>query len=153
MIMRVAAKAPASVTQNMPGRPSVKKKSMKSRPAALESRIEVVSPTSVAAPCRLEETAMQITAGTGEIRRRLQMASATGATMSTVATLSTKAEMIPAKRDSATTIQRTECTREMIMSLKRPGIFDSMKRNTVPMVPAIIIMTFQSISRMASGRV
>ena len=94
-----------------------------------------------------------MTAGTGEIRRRLQMASATGAIIRTVATLSTKAEMIPAKSESATIIQSTEWTRRMIMSLRRPGIFDSMKKKTVPMVPAIIMITFQSISRRASGSV
>ena len=38
----------------------------------------MVSPTSVAAPCRFEETEMQMMAGTGEISRRLQMARATG---------------------------------------------------------------------------
>ena len=36
-------------------------------PAYPPSRIEVVSPTSVAAPCRLEATDMAITDGTGEI--------------------------------------------------------------------------------------
>ncbi len=90
--------------------------------------MEVVSPTSVAAPCRLEETEMQIIGATGEIFSRLQTASATGATMSTVATLSTKAEMIPAKRDSTTTSHFTLCTWLISLSEMRCGILDSINR-------------------------
>ena len=56
----------------------------------------VVSPTSVAAPCRLLETAMAIIKGTELVFSFLQISSATGATIRTVATLSTNAEMIPA---------------------------------------------------------
>ena len=55
--------------------------------------IDVVSPTSVAAPCRLEETAIERIIGTGEIFSFLQIAMPTGATISTVATLSINAEM------------------------------------------------------------
>ena len=61
--------------------------------------MEVVSPTRVAAPCRLEETAMDRIIPTGLIFSFRQMASPTGATISTVATLSIKALMMPAKRD------------------------------------------------------
>ena len=39
--------------------------------------MDVVSPTSVAAPCRLEETAMQMSSATGEIFSFLAMDSAT----------------------------------------------------------------------------
>ena len=61
--------------------------------------MDVVSPTSVAAPCKLEETAMDRIIGTGLIFSFLQTAMPTGATMRTVATLSMKAEIMPAKRD------------------------------------------------------
>ena len=61
--------------------------------------MEVVSPTRVAAPCRLEETAMASSIPTGLILSFLQMARPTGAIISTVATLSMKAETIPAKSD------------------------------------------------------
>ena len=72
--------------------------------------MEVVSPTSVAAPCRLEETAMAITSGTGEIFSCFATASPTGATISTVATLSTKAEITPANRPSTTAAHRASRT-------------------------------------------
>ena len=152
-MMRALSSAPHSVTQNMPGLPSAKKKSMKSRPAALANRMDVVSPTSVAAPCRLEEMAMQMMAGTGEMCSFLHRASATGATISTVATLSTKAEITPANRDSTTTSHLTLWIWETRMSLIRWGILDSMNRNTVPMVPVIIRITFQSICPRASPTV
>jgi len=58
----------------------------------------VVSPTKVAAPCRFEETAIAITLGTGDIFSFFAMVTATGATIKTVATLSTKAEIIPANK-------------------------------------------------------
>ena len=55
-------------------------------------------------------------AGTGEVFTFLQKASATGAIISTVATLSTKAETIPAKRESATTTHFILGILEMRMS-------------------------------------
>ena len=71
---------------------------------------------------------MQMMAGTGEIFRRLQMARATGAIISTVATLSTKAEISPAKSERARTIHLTELTRAMMKSLSCIGMRESMKR-------------------------
>ena len=62
----------------------------------------VVSPTKVAAPCRLDDTAIAMIKGTGLVFSFLQISSAIGATIKTVATLSTNAEMIPAKRANAT---------------------------------------------------
>ena len=62
----------------------------------------VVSPTRVAAPWRLEETAMAMRMGMGLVFSFLQISKATGATISTVATLSTKAEITPANRDRHT---------------------------------------------------
>ena len=93
------ASAPSSTAKKIPGRPSIQKNSIKSIFAYAPSMIDVVSPTRVAAPCRLEETAMDRIMGTGEIFSFLQTAIPTGATMRTVATLSTKAEITPAKSD------------------------------------------------------
>ena len=92
--------APSSTPQKMPGpalhpEESQRSSSPQSRPAGCC----VVSPTSVAAPCKLDDTAMAMSTGTGE---SLQLAgrwpSPTGATISTVATLSTKALMNPASK-------------------------------------------------------
>ena len=88
---------------------------------------------------------MAMTIGTGLIFSRLEMAMATGATISTVATLSTKAEMSPANRASITTAHFTLGTWARRISAIRAGIRDSMNRDTMPMVPAIIISTFQSM--------
>ena len=74
------------------------------------------------------------------------MASATGATMSTVATLSTKAEMMPANSASATAAICTLGTLSMIISARRAGMRLSMNSCTRPIVPAIISSTFQSIA-------
>ena len=115
--------APASTTQNMPGLPSSTKKSEKSRFAALASRIEVVSPTRVAAPWRFDETAMQIMLGTGEMLSFLHSASATGAIIRTVATLSTNAETMPAK-----IAHLTLGIFDIRTSLISCGILDSIKR-------------------------
>ena len=101
----------------------------------------MVSPTRVAAPWRLEETAMAMIMGTGLIFNRLEMAMATGATMRTVATLSTNA----ANRASITTAHLTLGTWARSTSAIRAGIRDSMNSDTMPMVPAIIISTFQSM--------
>ena len=109
--------------------------------AKLPSRMLVVSPTSVAAPCRLEETAMEMITGTGEIFSLRAMARPTGATMSTVATLSTKALMTPANSASIHTAHLTSGTRTMSISARRAGILLSMNSATVPMVPAIISRT------------
>ena len=69
--------------------------------------MDVVSPTSVAAPWRLEETEMQMSRLTGEIFSFLASARPTGAIMSTVATLSMKAETTPAKRERMTAAHMT----------------------------------------------
>ncbi len=60
--------------------------------AAEASSTEVESPTSVAAPSRLADTAMPMRNDTGETRNLFETSSAIGAIMSTVATLSMKAE-------------------------------------------------------------
>ncbi len=143
--MAVAATAPACTTQNMPGLPSSQKKSRKSRLAWPPRRMEVASPTRVAAPCKLEAMATAMTLVTGEIPCFLAILMATGATISTVATLSTKAEMMPENRDKATMAQRTVGVFSRIMSASKAGMRDSMNKETIPMVPAIIKITFQSI--------
>ena len=76
-------------------------------PAYPPSNMLVVSPTIVAAPCRLEETAMAINTGTGEIFSFLEIANPTGATISTVATLSTNALTIPANSANTVTAHLT----------------------------------------------
>jgi len=113
---------------------------------ALPKRIDVVSPTSVAAPSRLEPIAIAMIAGTGEIFNLREMVMAIGATMSTVATLSTNAEMTAANTDKAMMATFRLGDFSMILSARSAGIFDSMKMATSPMVPAIIMMTFQSMA-------
>ena len=127
-IISALTTAPASTTQNIPALPSSIKKSEKSRFAAFARSIEVVSPTSVAAPWRFEDIAMQIIEGTGEISSFLQKAIATGAIISTVATLSTKAETMPAKSERATTTHLTFGIFEIRISDMSCGILDSIKR-------------------------
>ena len=146
------ARAPSSTPQKMPGRPSIQKKSKKFISAKPPSSILVVSPTMVAAPWRLEETAMAISTGTGEMDSRRAMARPTGAIISTVATLSTKALMTPAKRASTVTAPRTSGTWRISCSARRRGIRLSMKRETVPMVPAIISSTLKSTAPSAWPR-
>ena len=108
--------------------------------------MDVVSPTRVAAPCKLDETAMQMSSATGDILSFFAIDSATGAIIRTVATLSTNADTTPANTDSATATHMTLgvfCSRRSAM---RSGIFDSMNSATVPIVPASIKRTFQSMA-------
>ena len=114
--------------------------------------MDVVSPTSVAAPCRLEDTAMAMMTGTGLMSSFLASASATGATISTVATLSTKAEISPANRESATTAHLVLGTFSIMISAISAGMRDSINSTTVPMVPAIISRTFQSMAAGTSAQ-
>ncbi len=125
----------------MLGLPLSQKNSMKFMSAKPPSRILVVSPTSVAAPCRLEDTAMAISTGTGEILSLREIASPTGATISSVATLSTKALTTPANRLSAVTAHRTFGTFAIISSARRAGMRLSMNSVTMHMVAEIISST------------
>ena len=84
---------------------------------------------------------------TGEILSFFAMVMATGATMRTVATLSTKAEIIPANSARETMAHLTFGVFSMIISARRAGIFDSMNKETIPIVPAIIMITFQSTAK------
>ncbi len=144
---KVETTAPACTTQNMPGLPSRTKKSRKSKLAWPPSIMAVVSPTKVAAPCKLEDTAIAMMLGTGETFNFFAMVKATGATMSTVATLSIKAEIMPANRDKAMIAHLTLGVLRIIKSASRAGILDSINKETIPIVPAIIMMTFQSTAK------
>ena len=112
----------------------------------------VVSPTRVAAPCRLELTAMPMMKGTGLVLSFLQISRATGATISTVATLSTKAEITPANSDSATAAHWTLGTFSITRSASNSGMRLSINNATRPMVPAIIRITFRSMAGQISFR-
>ena len=112
----------------------------------------VVSPTSVAAPCRLEETAMPMMKGIGLVSSFLHISSATGAIISTVATLSMNAEIMPANSASATAAICTLETRSITRSASSAGILLSMNSATRPIVPAIISSTFRSMEGMISCR-
>ena len=101
----------------------------------------VVSPTRVAAPWRLEETEIAISTGTGEILSLREMASPTGATIRSVATLSTKALTTPAKRLSTVTAHMTFGTLHIIISASLAGMRLSIKSVTVHMVAEIISST------------
>ena len=94
--------APSSTAKNILGLPSTKKNFTKFILAYDPSMIDVVSPIRVAAPCKFDDTEMAIKAFTGDIFNFLQIASPIGATIKTVATLSTKADTIPANIASTT---------------------------------------------------
>ena len=119
---------------------------MKLMPVALPSIMEVVSPTKVAAPCKLEDTAIAMMPGTGEMLSFLERLSAMGATMSTVATLSTNALTNPANSESAMIAHLTLGILAMRRSASNAGILDSMKSATMPIVPEMTMSTFQSIA-------
>lgn len=87
---------------------------------------------------------MAIMLGTGEILSFFAMVSATGATIKTVATLSIKADMMPAKSDNEMMAHFTLGVFSMIISARSDGILDSINNETTPIVPAIIRITFQS---------
>ena len=84
---------------------------------------------------------MAISTGTGEIFSLREMASPMGATISTVATLSTNALMMPANSASAVTAHLTSGTFEMSTSASLAGILLSTNRLTIPIVPPIIKST------------
>ena len=106
----------------------------------------MVSPTSVAAPCRFDDTAMAMIMPTGLIFCFLAMARAMGAIISTVATLSMKADTNPANSESMMTAHLTLGTFSRSRSASSCGIFDSISSATVPMVPAIISSTLKSMA-------
>ena len=96
------AKAPISTAKNIDSFPSSTKKSKKLISANPASIIDVVSPTKVAAPCKLDETAILIITGTGETFSFFEIAMPIGASIKTVATLSIKAETSPLNTERTT---------------------------------------------------
>ena len=105
-----------------------------------------MSPVSVAAPSRLENIEMHIIGITGEILNFFATTSTIGAIISTVATLSINADTIPANTARATVIHLIFGVFFIMNSASNSGIFDSMNRDTKPMVPSIIKSTLKSIS-------
>jgi len=83
--------------------------------------------------------------GTGFVRNLRQSSSATGATMRTVATLSTNAEITPANSAMHTAVICTVGTLSIKRSAKREGMRLSINSATRPMVPAIMRSTLKSI--------
>ena len=90
--------------------------------------IDVVSPTSVAAPCRFDETEMQMSICTGEVLSCFATARPIGAIIRTVATLSIKAEIKPENSEISTTAHMVFGAMRSSRSAMRSGIFDSMKK-------------------------
>ena len=89
--------------------------------------MDVVSPTSVAAPCRLDDTEIERIIPTGSIFNFLHMASPIGATISTVDTLSMKADIMPAKSDMRMVTHMAFLLVDSSMSARRTGIPESIK--------------------------
>ena len=136
-------RAPVSTAKMIPGFPWNQKKSLNPMFMYPPRRMDVVSPTSVAAPCRLLDTAIEMIMGTGLVLIFFATASPTGATMSTVATLSTNAEIRPENRLSATMAHWTFGVIFSSPSAMRRGILLSMNSSTMAMVPVSIMSTFQ----------
>ena len=84
---------------------------------------------------------MAISTGTGEIFSLREIARPTGATISTVATLSTNALMTPANSASTVTAHLTLGTLTISTSARYAGMRLSMNSVTVPIVPAIMSST------------
>ena len=83
---------------------------------------------------------------TGEKSSFFAVASATGAIIRTVATLSMKADISALKSERNMTVHFMLGALLVMISASREGIPESMNRETVPMVPAIIMITFQSMA-------
>ena len=95
---------------------------------------------------------MQISMATGEIFNCFATARPMGAIISTVATLSIKAEMKPENREMKTTAHMVLGAMRRSFSAMTSGILEAMKKYTVPMVPKSIISTFQLMAEAASPR-
>ena len=92
------------------------------------------------------KTETAITKGTGEIFVFFAISKAIGATIKTVATLSTKAETIPANAANRIMAHLVEETLLIIQSANNAGIPDSINSDTTIIVPAMIMNTFQFMS-------
>ena len=113
-----------STTKNRLGRPWNTKKSLKVIRVALAKIMLGGSPTSVAVPCRFEDKHIPRIKGTGETLSLRDTSNAIGATMSTVAIFSTKAEIIPLNADNQMIAQTRLFDLSMIASAIYAGIFE-----------------------------
>lgn len=98
---------------------------------------------------------MQIIGITGDILDFLATTRTIGAIIKTVATLSIKADTIPANTAKTTVIHLILDVFLIIKSDNNSGIFDSINKETVPAVPNIIKRTLKSISpsNLFSGKI
>ncbi len=104
------------------------------------------SPTSVAVPCKFDEIAIPISTGTGDAFKRCAIASAIGATISTVATLSTNAEIPDANAQSQSIATPAVLDRRINQSANQVGTFDLINSWAIMDMPVKIPNTFQLIA-------
>lgn len=108
------------------------------------------SPIKVAVPCRLLETAIAIIMFTGLILSLLAKDNAIGATIKTVATFSTKAEIMPVKRQIKSTAHAVFLALSTMISAIYVGTRLLIKISATKSVPTKIPITFQLIAFKAS---
>ena len=108
------------------------------------------SPMRVAVPCRLLDRAMAIIIVAGFMLSFLARARAMGATIKTVATFSTKAEMNPVSTQMRRIAQAVFLALLTMISAMKAGTRLSMNRSARTRVPTKMPMTFQLIARKAS---
>ena len=108
------------------------------------------SPIRVAVPWRLLETAMANIILVGLIFSLRARARAMGATIRTVATFSTKAEINPVRAQIYKIAQQVFLARSTISSARYAGTRLSIKTSATASVPTNIPITFQLIARNAS---
>ena len=96
-----------------------------------------------------------MTIGTGEIFSFFEIAIATGAIIRTVATLSTNAEITPANNDRKMVTIQTLPDFSSSVSAMRIGIFDSIKKKTITIIPNSMSSTlkFRTDGRFAIGTI
>src|SRR3989338_4197163 len=108
------------------------------------------SPIKVAVPCRLEDIAIAIIMFIGFILIFFANDNAMGATIRTVATFSTKAEMKPVNAHVASMAQEVFLVLFTILSAMYAGPRLSMNIFATIKVPTKMPMTFQLIAKKAS---
>jgi hypothetical protein len=108
------------------------------------------SPIKVAVPCKLLDIAIPIIILTGLILIFLASANAIGATIKTVATFSTKAEIKPVSKQINNMAQHVFFDLSTIISAIYAGTLLSIKISATTSVPTKIPMTFQFMAKNAS---
>ena len=108
------------------------------------------SPIKVAVPCRLLDMAMAIIMFTGLISSFFANARAMGATIKTVATFSTKAEIKPVKIQIKSIAHPVLFDLSTISSAKKAGTLLLIKLSARANVPTKMPITFQFIEKKAS---